>query len=591
MDTAVHWVRSNALPLATVVAGNGFADLEPLRNIIGTARIVSLGEATHGTREFFQLKHRLLEYCVAELGFTIFAIEASYPECLRINDYVLNGTGNPAEALAGQRFWTWDTEEVLALIEWMRNWNGTHEGKVKFYGFDMQFPTEAALGVLDYLNLVAPKLAAASELPLWALSNDFSADRFHLLPQVTRDAALTCVELILASFDRERANWIKASSEVQWGLARMNAVVLEQSTRLRLEMFSTSSSMSRDVAMAQNVAALLELEGHEAKAVLWAHNGHARKCRYVMEDKTCVPTMGNHLCELFDREHVVIGFAFNEGTFQAIERERGLIDHTVAPAPKGSLDNELAAAGVSAFLLDLSSAPRTGPVADWLASEPVSRSIGSVYAAEDAEKYLEAVDPRRAYDILAFVETTTAARANEAGRRVRSPELAPAAVPTNLELASDSDIPSGWEWTPSRRVHAHRLERSRELSPLGRKTVCIARTFAPWRWGDGRLEQTFSAKAWRGKRIGFSGAARSEVEGPASGAQLYVETRPKAVEKAIWRMPATVLAMVEPPVQSPRWYAYSVEIDVPHDAETILIGLALAGDGAAWFGDLELTGY
>ena len=149
MQEAIAWVRTNAMPLASVEAGHGFADLEPLRHIIGDARIVSLGEATHGTREFFQLKHRLLEFCVSELGFTIFGIEASYPECLRINDYVLNGTGNPAEALASQRFSTWDTDEVLALIEWMRAWNRTQARKVKFYGFDMQFPTEAALNVLD----------------------------------------------------------------------------------------------------------------------------------------------------------------------------------------------------------------------------------------------------------------------------------------------------------------------------------------------------------------------------------------------------------------------------------------------------------
>src|SRR5215813_99081 len=176
----VDWIRAGAIPITTVKAGNGFSDLEPLRQLIGGARIVSLGEATHGTREFFQLKHRLLEFCVAELGFTIFGIEASYPECLRVNDYVLRGTGNPAEALAGTRFWTWDTEEVLALIEWMRGWNATHARQVKFYGFDMQFPTEAALGVLDYLARVAPDLAAESEAPLRPLTDDFSADHIHL---------------------------------------------------------------------------------------------------------------------------------------------------------------------------------------------------------------------------------------------------------------------------------------------------------------------------------------------------------------------------------------------------------------------------
>src|SRR5262249_23299687 len=174
-------------------------------------RIVSLGEATHGTREFFQLKHRLLEFCVAELGFTIFGIEASYPECLRVNDYVLRGTGNPAEALAGTRFWTWDTEEVLALIEWMRGWNATHARQVKFYGFDMQFPTEAALGLLDYLAHGARGRATASEETLWPVADDFSADHLHLFPKATHDAALACIERIGEAFTRNRQAWVAAT--------------------------------------------------------------------------------------------------------------------------------------------------------------------------------------------------------------------------------------------------------------------------------------------------------------------------------------------------------------------------------------------
>lgn len=89
--------------------------------MIDGARIVALGEATHGTREFFKLKHRLVEFLVAEHGFTTFAIEANWPECEAAIEYVMNGVGDPAVALAGLHFWTWDTEEVLALIEWMRS--------------------------------------------------------------------------------------------------------------------------------------------------------------------------------------------------------------------------------------------------------------------------------------------------------------------------------------------------------------------------------------------------------------------------------------------------------------------------------------
>ena len=588
MHGTLEWIRASAIPITTVEAGNGFADLEPLRRVIGDARIVSLGEATHGTREFFQLKHRLLEFCVSELGFTIFAMEASYPECLRINDYVLNGIGNPAEALAGTRFWTWDTEEVLALIEWTRAWNETHRRQVKFYGFDMQFPTEAALGVLDYLARVAPELATASEEPLWPLSDDFSADRFHLFPNVTRDAALTCIERIGEAFARERDAWVAATSELEWQLARLSAVVLDQGGRLRLAI-SHASTVSRDVAMAENVAALLKLEGREAKAVLWAHNGHAaRESGYFGDDKKPLPNMGSHLDKLFGRTQLIAGFSFNQGSFQAIKPGSGLVHHTVLPAPDGSLDCALAEAGIPMFVLDLATAPTAGPAADWLASKPPSRAIGSVYTAEHAEKFFQRSDPRRCYDVLAFVETTTAARATQAGQRSYSPkrELAPA--PTNLELSGSGDVPEGWDWSGNRRAHGHRFALLDGGAPSGGRSALIARASAPWRWGEGRLEQAFSAKAWRGKQLRFSGAVRAEVQGPGAGAQLYVEIRPQPPEGTPWTMPPSAVGMVDRSVRSPHWRRYTAVIDVPQAASSIVMGLVLAGNGAAWFGDLEL---
>src|SRR4029077_5024934 len=104
----VEWIRANAIPLKSVEAGQGFADLQPLKKLIGDARIVSLGEATHGSREIFQLKHRMVEFLATEMGFTIFAIEANMPEAYRVNDYVVNGTGDPAQLLRGMYFWTWD---------------------------------------------------------------------------------------------------------------------------------------------------------------------------------------------------------------------------------------------------------------------------------------------------------------------------------------------------------------------------------------------------------------------------------------------------------------------------------------------------
>src|ERR1700730_14062465 len=145
--SVVEWIRSAAIPLATVEPRQSDDDPAAVRPIIGRARIVSLGEATHGTREFFKLKHRILEFCVAELGFTMFGIEANFPESLAVNAYVLNGVGNAADALAGMRYWIWDTEQGLDLIEWMRWWNANNVRKVKFYGFVTDYPAFAALEI------------------------------------------------------------------------------------------------------------------------------------------------------------------------------------------------------------------------------------------------------------------------------------------------------------------------------------------------------------------------------------------------------------------------------------------------------------
>jgi erythromycin esterase-like protein len=151
-DAVREWIAKNAVRLETPVAGHGFADMAAIKKMVGNARIVSLGEATHGTREFFQLKHRMLEYLATEMGFTIFSIEANMPEAYRLNEYVLKGTGDPAQLLRGMYFWTWDTEEVLDMIKWMRAFNQSGKGRIEFTGFDMQTPVVALQIVRDFVG-------------------------------------------------------------------------------------------------------------------------------------------------------------------------------------------------------------------------------------------------------------------------------------------------------------------------------------------------------------------------------------------------------------------------------------------------------
>jgi erythromycin esterase-like protein len=150
-ESAIAWIKQHAIPITSTQAETSFDDLKPLKDLIGDARIVSLGESTHGSREIFQMKHRLLEYLASELGFTIFSIEANMPESYRLNDYVLRGVGDADKLIAGMYFWTWNTLEVKDMVEWMRRFNqaGRH---VEFTGFDMQTPDVAMKEVLQFLE-------------------------------------------------------------------------------------------------------------------------------------------------------------------------------------------------------------------------------------------------------------------------------------------------------------------------------------------------------------------------------------------------------------------------------------------------------
>ncbi|MBU7024169.1 MAG: erythromycin esterase family protein [Theionarchaea archaeon] len=133
-------LQRNAIPFTTTEPGSGFEDLMPLKEVIGDARIVALGEATHGTHEFFEMKHRLTEFLVEEMGFTIFAMEAGCGECTAIDGYVRTGRGDPKVLLRNTNYWVWNTEEVLTMIQWMRQHNESSDSaaQVNFFGFDMR---------------------------------------------------------------------------------------------------------------------------------------------------------------------------------------------------------------------------------------------------------------------------------------------------------------------------------------------------------------------------------------------------------------------------------------------------------------------
>ena len=401
------WFKSAAMPLDSTNPESGLDDLRQMESTIGNARIVAMGEATHGTREFFQLKHRMLEFLVEKKGFTVFGIEANWPESLAINDYVLNGTSDAVEALDGLYFWTWNTGEMLDMIQWMRKYNQDpkHANKVKFFGFDMQVAHVAVRNAERYLEKVDPGEAKVASTVLAPLSDANrereSANKSKYFWQKTAGM----IESFLGSLERRKKVYVEASSLEEWTLARHNLEIVRQA----VEMHSVDRSGNfspRDQSMATNVEWILDQEGPESKIMLWAHNGHVSTAPLGEGE-----SMGMVLRKTYGARMVVCGFSFDQGSFQALQRGKGLRQFTVGPAIPGSLDAALAAAGIPLFAVDLRAAPSSGAVAEWLNTPQPMRSIGAIYSDSAPEAYFGLVSPH-SFDVILFVKYTTAAHEN-----------------------------------------------------------------------------------------------------------------------------------------------------------------------------------
>ncbi len=414
--SAVHdWLARQAIPLRSIEAGSGFDDLAPLKLLFKDVRIVALGEATHGTREFFQFKHRMLEFLVTQMGFTVFAIEASYPDCLPIDDYVMFGKGDADKALAGQGFWTWNTQEVRDLIEWLRRYNSKQpeEKRVHFLGMDMQRYTRAFSIIREYLSKTAPDKLADAEAamkPLWFDQGQPRTNEAVTSFRRARKKAGPLLDAFGAWFDQQREKLISRSSATDYAIARQHVRILQQ------YVFINASSVNaryrrRDTAMAGNVRWMFDFLGPETRMVLWAHNEHVQFGRTT--------AMGSHLRAAFGRAYYALGFDFNEGAFQSREMVgmswRRLREFRIGPAPEGSIgwvfDRAKQRLSSENFIINLRDAPSQGPVATWLMTSHRSYEIGAGFADDFwPGRNLRPQVLVKTYDGLIFINRTTRAR-------------------------------------------------------------------------------------------------------------------------------------------------------------------------------------
>jgi len=376
----VSWLRSRAMPFDTHLAGNGFADLQGLKAAIGDSRIVSLGEATHGTREFFQMKHRLLELLVEEMGFTHFSIEANMPEAYRLNNYVLTGQGDPYELLEGMYFWTWNTREVMDMILWMRQYNASGKGPIQFTGFDMQAHPVAIENARAFLAQADPAYLPQAEAALAKVAA--ASTRFQATPE-----EIAAARGLFGYMSGRRADYLAAGAsgkDVDWAI--QNARILVQLVE------HLAGITSRDKSMADNAAWILDHAPAGSKIVLWAHNGHVRKLPGFM---------GWHLDQRYGRDQYVLGFAYEEGSYTAFG-PFGLTPHPTTPPPPGTLETLLRTAGHPRYILDLRSLDDDAP-ASWLKRTHGMKGIGS------SATRCEGFDPTVAaseYDGLIWIQST-----------------------------------------------------------------------------------------------------------------------------------------------------------------------------------------
>jgi erythromycin esterase len=407
----VTWVKNASFAFATDDPVVPATDLDPLRNMVGNASIVALGEATHGTREFFRMKHRMLEWLVRNMGFSYFGIEATLPEAVNVDHYVQTGEGNPARLLSQLRFWTWNTREVLDMIEWMRSWNAAgNMPKVHFVGFDMQFAGVAIDSVTSFVSYMDQQAGATVKAAYTCIdqfrdppgSYNPSSTRYGAQTPVFKDACRASIRSVDTLLAQREAEWTASEGREKVLLVRRMARVINQWE----ELFNgTPSTVNvRDRSMAENVAWWHDTYAPGAKMVLWAHNLHISRVRNWM---------GEHLGRKYGSRYLNVAQTFGTGEFNAIRlipADTSLGPSTIATFRDESIESVFLGAAMPRLIFDARRVrTATTPAAEPLFLPLSIRSIGASYnPVFPIWAYQVPLLLKNDYDLIVWFETARA---------------------------------------------------------------------------------------------------------------------------------------------------------------------------------------
>lgn len=412
-----------------VDAPNGVPAADVLKAIVGDARIVLIGEASHGTREFYSARAEITKWLIENEGFCAVALEADWPDAYRVNRYVRSMTDDHTaeEALRGfERFpaWMWRNTVVEGFVEWLRDhneWSSEHgHCRTGFYGLDLYSMHRSMHEVIDYLDRVDPK-AAARARTRYACFDHASADdgqaygfaaAFGAGISCERQAIAQLIEMKRRSFPFVRGHGLLGEDELFY--AQQNARTVRNAERYYRAMFSgrVTSWNLRDQHMAQTLQALQNHMDRDhrtppARIVVWAHNSHVGDARATEMLSDGQLTLGQLVRERCGADARTIGLTTHDGTVTAASEWGGLAERKVVrPALPGSVEALFHDTGRSAFVV---SSLLRDDAAEPLADVRLSRAIGVVYQpATERQSHYFHVRPSDQFDAIIHVDQTHA---------------------------------------------------------------------------------------------------------------------------------------------------------------------------------------
>ncbi len=411
-------VRESAHPLTDTSQ-----DYDLLMDLIGDARFVLIGEASHGTHEFYKERAEITKRLIQEKGFTAVAVEADWPDAYRVNRYVrgISEDATSADALYEfQRFpaWMWRNTDVLDFVNWLRQYNDAlpqTATKVGFYGLDLYSLYTSIDAVLSYLDKVDPEAAKRARHRYSCLEH-FGEDTqaygyaatFGLMKSCEDEAVKQLMELQGRSGEYARADGQVAQEEFFY--AEQNARLVKNAEEYYRSMFRgrVSSWNLRDRHMAETLDRLfvhLDKPESPAKIVVWAHNSHLGDARGTDMGDAGELNVGQLARERYGRNAVLIGLTTYTGSVTAASNWGGPAElKRVRPALPGSYEAVFHDTGLPRFLLNLRDG---GQAIEGLRSPRLERAIGVIYLprTERTSHYFQAQLPAQFDAVIHFDET------------------------------------------------------------------------------------------------------------------------------------------------------------------------------------------